>query len=120
MGLGVLIAVPVVAIFTFLTVVAAPLGIIGLVLYAVAIYASQGFTGAWLGHLLLEKLCKFKGNIFIEALLGIVILAAVSFIPYIGILTGFMSMLLGLGMIVAFVRAKKTAKNQKTTKALKA
>ena len=111
MGLGVLMAVPIVAVFCFITFVGAPLGIIGLVLYAVAIYVAQGVTGAWLGHMLLEKLCRMKGaNIFLESALGIVILGMLSFIPYFGILVGFLSLLLGLGLIVAFFRNKAVVK----------
>ena len=49
-GLGILIAVPIVAIFAFFTLLAAPLGIIALALYLIAIYLAQGFAGAWLGY----------------------------------------------------------------------
>ncbi len=107
-GLGVLIAVPFIALFAFLTFVAAPLGIIALLIYGIIIYLSQGFAGLWLGHLLIEKLCKAKGNIFVEAIVGILILAALSLVPYLNIATGFLGLLLGLGLMISclFVKLK--------------
>lgn len=105
-GLGVLVVVPIVALFTFLTFVAAPLGIIALLIYGIMIYLSQGFAGIWLGHLLIEKLCKAKGNIFVEAIVGILILAALSLVPYLGIATGFLGLLLGLGLMVSCILVK--------------
>lgn len=113
-GLGILIAVPVVAIFAFFTLIAAPLGIIALAIYLIAIYLAQGFAGIWLGHAIIEKLCKGKGNIFLEALLGLFILYVCSVIPYLGIATGFLGLLLGLGLIFNCVKpAKKTQKAKK-------
>lgn len=118
-GIGVLIVVPVLSLLAFLTFVAAPLGIIALALYMIMLYVAQGFTGAWLGHLLIEKAFKSKtSNIFIEALLGIVILGILALIPYIGVVTGFLSLLLGLGLIVNCIKpaaSPKAVTKAKTT-----
>lgn len=120
-GLGILIAVPIIALFAFFTLVAAPLGVIALAIYLIAIYLAQGFAGAWFGHVLVEKLFKAKGNIFVEALIGIVLLGLFSVIPYFGILTGFLGLLLGLGIILSCVKPDKFNKTQKTgSKAAKA
>lgn len=119
-GLGVLIGVPAVALFVLCTIIAAPLAFVLIALYLVAIYLAQAFAGAWLGHVLIEKLFHARGNIFIEAIVGIIILNALSLIPYVGMLTGFLALLLGLGLIVNFLKpaAKKTEKqaSAKTTK----
>ena len=109
-GLGILVAVPIIAIFAFFTLVAAPLGIIALAIYLIAIYLAQGFTGAWLGHVIIEKLCKGKGNIFVETLLGLFILYVCSLIPYLGVITGFLGLLLGLGLIFSCIKPAKKAK----------
>lgn len=109
-GLGFLIGVPIIAIFAFFTFVAAPLGIIAIAIYLIAIYLAQGFAGAWLGHVIIEKLCKGKGNIFLEVLLGIFILNVCSLIPYLGVVTGFLGMLLGLGLIFNCIKPTKKAK----------
>lgn len=122
-GLGALIIVPVVAVFAFLTVVAAPLGVLALLAYFVALYLAQGFTGLWLGHLIIEKLFKLKGNAFIEALIGIIVLGLLALVPFVGVVTGFLSMALGLGLIVSCIKpskadkaSKKLTKNTKTAK----
>lgn len=108
-GVGILIGVPMVALISFFTIVAAPLGIVALVLYGVMIYLAQGFSGLWLGHLILEKLMKAKSNVYAESALGIFILGVLSLVPYVGVITGFLGMLLGMGLIVACLRANKTA-----------
>ncbi len=118
-GLGALIIVPVVAIFAMLTVVAAPLSIIALLVYGICVYLAQGFTGLWLGHIILEKLFKIKGNAFVEALLGIIVLGLLALVPVVGVITGFVSLALGLGLIVNCVRPRKDDDRtaQKATKA---
>lgn len=121
LGLGTLVVVPVVAIFAFLTMVAAPLGIIALLIYLICLYLAQGFTGLWLGHLVVEKLFKLKGNAFVEALIGIVILGLLALVPFVGIVTGFVSMIIGLGLIVNCIKPRKSDKNaKKLTKTSKA
>lgn len=125
-GLGTLVFVPVVAIFALLTMVAAPLGIVAFLIYGIAIYLAQGFTGLWLGHAILEKLLKLRSNPFLEALIGIVILGLLALVPFVGVITGFISLIFGLGLIVGCIKprkdeksAKKLAKTTKTGKATK-
>lgn len=115
-GLGLLIGVPAVALFLLCSFIAAPLAFVLVALYVIAIYLSQAFTGVWLGHFIIEKLCHARGNVFVEALIGIVILNALSLIPYVGVLTGFLSLLLGLGLIVSLLKPSKPAKTAKATK----
>jgi len=110
-GLGTLIIVPVVACFALLTMVAAPLGIIALLIYGISVYLAQGFTGLWLGHVIVEKLFKAKGNAFIEALIGILILGLLALIPFVGVITGFVSLALGLGLIVSCIKPRKDGAN---------
>lgn len=107
LGLGILIAVPIVALFAFFTLIAAPLGIIAILIYLIAIYLAQGFAGAWLGHVLIEKLFKAKGNIFVEILVGVTVLGLLSLVPYLGIATTFLSLLLGLGVIFSCIKPTK-------------
>lgn len=127
LGCGVLVIVPMLVIVSLLTIVAAPLGIIALMAFLVAIYLAQGFAGFWLGHLILEKLFKLKGNAFIETLVGIIVLGALALVPFVGALTGLLGMLLGLGLIINSIKpsknekdTKKITKNTKTAKTAKA
>lgn len=112
-GLGALVIIPIIAIFALLTMVAAPIGIVALLIYGIAIYLAQGFTGLWLGHFIIEKLCKMKGNPFIEVLIGIIILGLLALIPFVGIITGFVSLAFGLGLIVNCIKPQKNDKGVK-------
>lgn len=116
LGLGVLIVVPVVALLAFVSFVVAPLGIVALALYAVMIYLSQGFAGLWLGHLIMEKVFKAKGNIFAEAFIGVLVLGLLALIPYIGTITGFLGLLLGLGLILQWIKPAKAEASKVSAK----
>lgn len=109
-GLCTLVFIPVIAILAFFTYVAAPLGIVALLLYGLVVYLSQGFAGLWLGHLIVEKCFKSKSNIYLEAILGITLLGFLSLIPYIGVATGFIGLVLGLGLIVACIKPNSKTK----------
>lgn len=100
-GLVVLFLVPLVILFGLMSFIASPVALILLALYIIAIYISQGFSGLWLGHLIIVKLFKGKGNQYIEALLGITLLGFCSLIPVIGGLTNFLSIIFGLGLIIS-------------------
>ena len=117
-GLIALIVVPVIGLFALISFIGAPLGIILIALYLIGIYLAQGFAGVWLGHMLLEKAFKAKGNIYLEALLGITILSVISFIPWLGSLVYCLSLVLGLGLIIDCIKPTKSAKS--APKAVKA
>lgn len=107
LGFGALLLIPMIAFFAIISFVAAPLGLILLALYIVMIYLAQGFAGIWLGHLIIEKGFKSKGNIFAEAFIGILLLGLLALIPYIGVITGFLGLLLGLGLILQCIKPSK-------------
>lgn len=104
-GLGVLIGTPVLVVMALCTVVAAPLALIVLALYLVMIYLSQGFAGLWLGHLLIEKVFKAKSNVYLEVLLGVAVLGILALVPYVGVITGLLGLLFGLGFIVTSAKS---------------
>lgn len=116
LGFGALLLVPIIALISFISFIAAPLGIIMLALYAVIIYLAQGFAGIWVGHLIIEKGFKSKGNIFAEAFIGILTLGILSLIPYIGVITGFLGLLLGLGLILQCVKPTKETESKVSAK----
>lgn len=113
-GLGVLLLMPLVALVALMTVVAAPLAVIVLVVWLIMIYLAQGVAGAWVGHLIIEKLFKSKANVFIEALLGIVVLGLLSMVPMLGVLTGLLGLLFGLGWMTLNILPKKQPKETPT------
>ena len=106
-GAWLLILIPVLAIFARCSVVGVPLGVILIALYVIAIYVSQGFAGVWVGHLVIEKLAKSRANVYIEALVGIVLLGVLSMLPHIGGLIYFLSLLLGFGTLAHYFKPNK-------------
>ena len=121
-GLVALVAVPLVSLFAFCTIAAAPLAVIVMVAYAILVYLAQGITGTWLGHLITAQLFKRPTNRFIEALVGIVLLGLASLIPFLGWITGFLALLFGLGFIAqaGFLRHFKSLKSASPAKSAKA
>lgn len=109
-GLVVLAVVPIIALLLVMTVIGAPLAIILLALYVIAIYLAQGFAGVWLGHLIIEKVFKSKANIYAEAFVGILILGLLALVPYLGVATGFLGLVLGLGLIIQCIKPYKAVK----------
>lgn len=108
-GFGILIFIPVLSIILLLSVIGAPISVLMLALYFIGIYLSQAFTGIWLGHLITTGLIKAKSNPYIEALVGIIVLAILSLVPYIGYTTGLISLIVGLGLIIYAMRGKQNA-----------
>lgn len=107
-GLCALIGIPVVVFAALCTIVAAPLALALLAIYIIMIYLSQGFAGLWLGHILVEKVFKAKGNAYLEALLGIAVLGLLALVPYVGVITGLLGLLFGLGAIISSGKPGKT------------
>lgn len=116
LGFGALLLIPIIALIAFISFIAAPLGIIALALYVVIVYLAQGFAGIWVGHLIIEKGFKSKGNIFAEAFIGILALGVLSLIPYVGVITGFLGLLLGLGLILQCVKPSKVVESKVSAK----
>ncbi len=112
-GLGALVVTPIVALILIMTVFAAPLALVALIVWGLMIYLSQGFAGAWVGHMIIEKIFKSKANIYIEAALGIVILGILSMIPGVSGLTGFIGILLGMGLMVSAIFNRKPEEETK-------
>lgn len=113
-GLCVLVFIPILSIFLLMSFIGAPVGIILIALYSIMVYLSQGFSGLWLGKLILEKGFNFNANAFIEALFGIVIIVALSALPGVSALTWMLSTLLGLGLILQSVDPRSKINTETT------
>ena len=115
-GLVALIAIPLIGLIAFCTIAAAPLAVIILGLYLLLIYLAQGVTGTCLGHFIIARLFKRSAHCFVEALLGIVLLNLFALIPVLGWLTGFLSLLFGLGFLVLRLIQTFGRRNPKSAK----
>lgn len=112
LGLGLLLALPLAIIFVAITVIGLPLGLVGLGFYIFFAYLSTSVTGLVLGGLLAKHLFKNeKLHVFLKASIGIVLLALLGFIPYIGSLITGLSTCFGFGYLVHKIfRQPKAAK----------
>ncbi len=110
-GFCMLVLIPVVCAILLITIIAAPAAILLLAVYIIMVYIAQGFSGLWLGKLIVERIFGWEGHKLFETLLGIVILGFASLAPIVGGWIGFFSLLLGLGLIVQSVRNKQVGRD---------
>ena len=98
-GFGVMILWPIGMVLLMITIIGAPIGIIGMMAYFVGIYLAS-LVAAWaLGKILVEtKVFNFK-NEYLIALLGLVLLSALKWIPGAGVFISMVAVLWGLGTI---------------------
>jgi len=98
-GLGVMILWPIGMILLMVTIIGAPLGIIGMIIYFVCIYLAS-LVSAWaLGNILIESKIFNLKNEYLIALVGLILLSALKWIPGIGPLVSLIAVLWGLGTI---------------------
>ena len=101
-GLIFLVVVPVAIIISFITLVGIPAGIIVGFLYGIAIYISRIYIGVWIGRKVLGYIKKSMATAFFWPLVvGTIILALLSLIPFIGWLFSLFVLLLSLGALWA-------------------
>jgi hypothetical protein len=97
LGLGVLAGGPVAMVVAAITLVGFPVSLILLAVYLIAIYLAKIWVGAFLGRMILNPSGSTKGDWLLGLLVGLLILAIVGFIPYLGGLLHFVVVCLGLG-----------------------
>lgn len=105
-GLLLLVFAPIICVILLTTVIGAPLGLIGLFIYCIALYLSNIFAGYYTGKFIWNDIVKKEDNIFIDALVGISILFVLYLIPVIGVITSIVCFLTGLGLIVISMKKK--------------
>ena len=102
-GLLVLLLVPIISILAMITMFLIPLSFITLAIYAISIYVSFLLTYYVVGNVITKKLFN-KDNMYLSLLIGIVLVKLITYIPYIGGLMGFISLIFGLGLIYKFIK----------------
>jgi cytoskeletal protein CcmA (bactofilin family) len=112
LGIGaiVLIATPILAVIVCITIVGIGVGIAALLLYAIALYASQVFVATWVGGALLGP-GEGTGAALGRLALGLVIVHGLEMLPqHIGVLIKLVVILWGMGAIaIACYRSVKPA-----------
>lgn len=99
LGLGVLVLIgaPIATILLAITIVGIPLAIAVLLVYMILLYAAAVFTALALGQYILSRSRDRVPQPFGSMILGLVILAVVSLIPFLGWLVKLAAVLVGLG-----------------------
>lgn len=97
LGIAVLAAVPLAMILLAITLVGLPASIMLLMAYLAAIYLAKIWVGAFLGQMLLRPAGATKSDWLLGLLVGLLVLAVVRFVPYLGGLVHFGVICLGLG-----------------------
>jgi len=110
-GAVILFATPIAAILVCFTFIGIPVGLIALVLYAIAIYISQVFVGLFLGRLIIGRFRETDSKaIMVGALAaGLAILMLLQLIPYLGFWIGLAVVLFGLGAVVVSETSLRSA-----------
>ena len=111
-GAVILFATPLAAIMVCFTVIGVPVGLIALVLYAIAIYISQIFVGLFIGRRIIGRFREADSKaIMVGALAaGLVIITLLKLIPYLDFWIGLAVVLFGLGaVLVSETRSRSEA-----------
>ncbi len=108
-GLGVLIVIPVLSIFTIFTGLLTPITIIILVLYGIGLYVSRLFGAYVIGSRINNVLFK-KNGLFVSSVIGVILVRLVSLIPIFGGLVKLLVLVYGLGLIYNLITTSKKKK----------
>ena len=99
-GLVFLVVVPVAILICLITLVGIPTGIIAGLLYGIAIYISRIYIGVWIGRKLLGAIKKSLATAYFWPLVvGVIFIALVGLIPFLGWLFRLFLLLITLGAL---------------------
>lgn len=104
LGIGFIVIVPLLSMLFLLSFFAVSTGIFLIGAYCLIFYLAKAFAGAWLGHVIVEKLCHCTLPMLLEALIGILAITCASMIPGFGLLVTTLTLILGAGLIIACLR----------------
>ncbi len=115
LGVGALIVfvAPIAALILLITVIGIPVSFLSMLLYIVLLYLSRIFAGYFLADLAFEKF-DVKLHPVLKALIGVLVLALIFKIPYIGWLVHLAAVIFGSGAFVHYLLNK----NEKTAEVL--
>jgi cytoskeletal protein CcmA (bactofilin family) len=112
-GLVFLVVVPVAIIISLITLVGIPAGIIASLLYGIFLYISRIYMGLWIGRKVLGYVRKPLATAFFWPLVvGVIIIALLGFIPFIGWFFRLFILLISLGAMVVVIWRSLQPKKQ--------
>lgn len=113
-GLLILFLGPVVVMFTFITLIGIPVGMILLFCWLVDLYLSKLVVSFWLGQFTLAKLGKKNKNLNLVFLVGLIVYSILYLIPVLGSFVKLFALVFGLGALnltfkTVYTEARKKA-----------
>jgi cytoskeletal protein CcmA (bactofilin family) len=113
LGTGALIVfvAPIAAVILLVTVIGIPISFLSMLLYIVLLYLSRIFAGYFLASLAFEKLGKELHPVWVT-LIGVLVLALIFRIPYVGWLVHLAAVLFGSGAFMHYMLNKKNEPEQ--------
>ena len=104
-GLGLIIIIPIIAIIALLTGILTPLALITFVIYFISLYIGTLVASYLVGKYISTKVFK-NDSVYLELLVGIVLIRLIALIPYVGGIVTIISLLYGFGLIFKFIKAR--------------
>ncbi len=101
-GLVAMIVVPVLILISMTTVVGIPLGFLMLASWVVVGLVSLIVSAYWFGRLIWRK----QTNAILVMMIGVIALAILIAIPFLGVFVGFLAMLLGSGLVLMNIQKR--------------
>lgn len=99
-----IIVIPIVSVVLCVTIIGIPVGVLALTIFLWMLYFSQLSLGVVLADRLFVLEGKTRWNLFGAIAAGVVIMQALTFIPYLRFLVNIATVILGMGAILLVVR----------------
>ena len=103
-GLGIFLVVPAASALAIVLIVSIPLGVIGLLVFVIALYLAKLPVAIWIGERLLSIAGREGVSPFVALAIGTILLYALFEIPYLGFFIYLVAIWLGLGSMIVAAR----------------
>jgi len=102
-GAAVLIGIPILILLLLIFVITIPAGLILLAIYLIISYICKIYVGILLGNYLLKRPLEDEQKYYLPLILGLIIIAVLSNVPYIDWLVSLIVSILGMGGIAIYL-----------------
>jgi cytoskeletal protein CcmA (bactofilin family) len=103
-GLVSVVALPIILLLLFGLIITIPIAMILMCLTCILLFTGKIFLAAYIGSKLLFLINKKEANIYLSAILGVVVLYGSFFIPYLGIILFVVASIWGFGIACKFIQ----------------
>lgn len=103
-GFGAFLVMPAACLIAIGLLVLLPIGVLGLVVYAVALYLAKMPVALWLGDRALKLVGRGAPSPYAAIVLGLIALKLLFVVPYLGLLSTLAVLCLGLGTMILATR----------------